>query len=495
MKLNLLLVKLGLLSFTNCFQFEEDGSGSEEIHIEASGSTESILGKIQENEFIDYELADKEDEIILRGRDGLEIIQPEKFIGPQYLLTRQHSDLGENKEDMISKVVTDINEFISFFSLPSTTTVKFPMDDVDDKCLCQCLKKYEYFYSSEEDKSTDEVKVVLQEGTAGQKPCSEQQYQECCYPAVNGSPRFRFPDTSDIGIQDLEISESVILPTNHHIKSSTTEKSVMASNPLLEEDIYSFVDLLVKTEHLNVTVPSMANWYILLDVKTSSNLEFTLTSRSKVCFLAKKGDKPLLKNFDIFDEMDGVTRQPFSTTLTSGSWYFRLTNEENFDQKMLLNISHQTNQNIETACCKEDCKMFFGQTKCLNEDNCIHGISSISQGDCICEEGWLGQRCNISSEECSSLICSGAGVCYEKKELNLKQDLISCNCHEGFTGDNCEILQCNMDCGVNGVCSGGQCRCFEGWTGISCNKSASISSETICFEPFMSEQGKSLYIF
>ena len=494
MKLSLLLVKIGLLSITNCFSFEENGSGSEDMYIEASGEIEPIWAKVQEHEFSDYELANKEDEIILRGRDSLEIIQPEKFIGPQYLLTRQHSNSSEEKDDMISKVVTDINEFISLFSLPSRSTLKFPIDEVDDTddiCTCECLKKYEYFHSSEEERSTDEVEVVLKQGT-GQNPCSEKQYLQCCQPSVNGSPRFRFPESSEISLQELEISESVIHSTNDNVKPSTTEKSVQTLNPLLEEDIYSFVDLLGETEHLNVTVPSMANWFILLDVKTSSSLEFTLTSRSIVGFLAKEGDKPLLKNFDIFDKMDGVNRHPYSTTLTSGSWYFRLTNEENFDQKMLLNISHQTNSNIETACCKEDCKLILGLIKCEYEAQCINGISNISQGDCICDDGWFGHRCNISSQECSSSMCSGAGFCFEKKDQKSKEDILYCDCQDGFTGEKCENLQCNLDCGVNGICSGGQCRCFEGWTGISCNKSKSISSETICLEPFMSEQGTSV---
>ena len=494
MKLTLLLFVLGLLSFTNCFAFEENGSGSEDMHIETSGDTEPIWGEVQEHEFSDYELANKEDEIILRGRDSLEIIQPEKFIGPQYLLTRQHSNSSEKKDNMISKVVTDINKFISLFSLPSTSTVKFPIDevsDIDDICTCECLRKYEYFHSSEEEESSDEVEVVLKQ-EKGKIPCNEQQYLQCCQPSVNGSPRFRFPESSEISLAELEISESVVHSSNDDVQPTTTERSVQSFNPLLEEDIYSFVDLLGETEHLNVTVPSMSNWFILLDVKTSSNIEFTLTSRSRVAFLAKEGDKPLLKNFDILDEMDGVTRQPYLTTLTSGSWYFRLTNEENFDQKMLLNISHLTSSNIETACCKEDCKIILGQLKCENEAQCIHGLSNISRGDCICEDGWFGHKCNISSEECSYSMCSGAGVCFQKKDQKFKEDTIYCNCHDGFTGDKCETQQCSMNCGLNGICSDGQCRCFEGWTGISCNKSASMSSETICLEPFMSEQGKSV---
>ena len=89
MKLTLLLFVLGLLSFTNCFAFEENGSGSEDMHIETSGDTEPIWGEVQEHEFSDYELANKEDEIILRGSLG--IIQPEKFVGPKYLLQKRRT--------------------------------------------------------------------------------------------------------------------------------------------------------------------------------------------------------------------------------------------------------------------------------------------------------------------------------------------------------------------------------------------------------------------
>ena len=78
MKLSLLLVKLGLLCFTNCFAFEENGSGSEDMYIETSGDTEPIWGEVQEHDLSDYELADKEDEFILRGRDSLEIIRNSK---------------------------------------------------------------------------------------------------------------------------------------------------------------------------------------------------------------------------------------------------------------------------------------------------------------------------------------------------------------------------------------------------------------------------------
>ena len=229
MKLSLLLVELTLISATNCFVFEEDGSGYEESHIEASGSTEPIIGEDQEYRFTDYELADKEDEIILRGRDSLEIIQPEKFIGPQYLLTRPQSDHSEKKEDMISKVVTDINEFISLFSLPSTSTVKFPIDEAsafDDICMCECLKKYEYFHSSEEDKNTDEVKVVLKTGT-GQKPCSEHQYKECCQPAVNGSPRFRFPEWNE-GVCRAESSRHLVCHHRDPFRLSTISNALIA---------------------------------------------------------------------------------------------------------------------------------------------------------------------------------------------------------------------------------------------------------------------------
>ena len=80
---------LGFVSFTNCFAFEENGIGSEDMYIETSGNTEPIRGEAQEHAFSDYELANKEDEIILRGSLG--IIQPEKFVGPKYLLQKRRT--------------------------------------------------------------------------------------------------------------------------------------------------------------------------------------------------------------------------------------------------------------------------------------------------------------------------------------------------------------------------------------------------------------------
>ena len=493
MKLRFMLVKFSFLSLRNCFEFEEDGSGSEEIYIEASGSSEPISETFREIDFNDYELANGEDEVTLRGRDNLEIIQPEKFIGPQYLLTRQPSESNSKMHD-ISKVFTDMNEFISFFSGPSTSTVKFPLeaDGLDDICSCECLKKYEYFHSSEENTSSEEVVKVVLKKKAGQEPCNEKQYQECCKPLVNGSPRFRFPASPEVRIPELEISESVIHSTNDKAIPTTTENSVQSVatlNHLLVEDVYSFVDLMERNEQLNATVPSMANWFILVDIKTSSRLVLTLSSRSKVGFLAKEGDKPFLKNFDILDQMDGVTRVPFTINLTPGSWYFRLTNEEHFDQEMLLDISHQPTPNFETSCCEDDCKIIFGQTKCISkEDQCIHGISESIQGGCNCIDGWLGRSCNISSKECSSSLCSGSGDCVHREDQH-EENSISCICHEGFSGDKCEVLQCDLDCGLNGICSGGQCRCFEGWTGMTCNTQVKLSTETICLDAFMSEQG------
>ena len=124
MKPSLPLFVLGLLSFINCSAFEENGVGSEDMYIETSGNTEPIWGEMQEHELSDYKLAKKEDEIILRGRDSLEIIQPEKFVGPQYPLTRQHFNSSEKKDNMILKVVKDINTFISLFSLPNFPLMK-----------------------------------------------------------------------------------------------------------------------------------------------------------------------------------------------------------------------------------------------------------------------------------------------------------------------------------------------------------------------------------
>ena len=128
-------------------------------------------------------------------------------------------------------------------------------------------------------------------------------------------------------------------------------------NPLLEKDIYNFVD------HLNVTVPSMSNWFILLDVKTSSNIEFTLTSRSRVTFLSKcSGAGVCLEKKD----------QRFK--------------EDNIYSSCLDGL---TGDKCESLQCSMDCG--------------LNGICS--DGQCRCFEGWTEISCNKSAFITGDTVC------------------------------------------------------------------------------------------
>jgi hypothetical protein len=85
-------------------------------------------------------------------------------------------------------------------------------------------------------------------------------------------------------------------------------------------------------------------------------------------------------------------------------------------------------------------------------------------GECVCDKGWGGERCEVFEDACSSPLadCGANGLCVSKAD-----GAYECRCAEGWTGASCNVP---TQCLPNGlwIASSRKCSCFEGWEGPSC---------------------------
>uniref|UniRef100_A0A8D3AP93 Teneurin-3 n=1 Tax=Scophthalmus maximus TaxID=52904 RepID=A0A8D3AP93_SCOMX len=116
------------------------------------------------------------------------------------------------------------------------------------------------------------------------------------------------------------------------------------------------------------------------------------------------------------------------------------------------------------------------EVDCMDPSCSAHGVCI--HGECHCQPGWGGASCEIAKAMCPDQ-CSGHGT--YNAETN------TCACHQTWTGPDCSLEVCEVDCGGNGVCFGGVCRCEEGWTGTVCDQKA---CHPLCSKNGVCKEGK-----
>uniref|UniRef100_A0A672I683 Teneurin transmembrane protein 3 n=1 Tax=Salarias fasciatus TaxID=181472 RepID=A0A672I683_SALFA len=116
------------------------------------------------------------------------------------------------------------------------------------------------------------------------------------------------------------------------------------------------------------------------------------------------------------------------------------------------------------------------EVDCIDPSCSAHGVCI--HGECHCQPGWGGASCEIAKAMCPDQ-CSGHGTYSAETGL--------CACDQNWTGPDCSLEVCEVDCGSHGVCYGGVCRCEEGWTGGVCDQKA---CHPLCSKNGVCKEGK-----
>lgn len=116
----------------------------------------------------------------------------------------------------------------------------------------------------------------------------------------------------------------------------------------------------------------------------------------------------------------------------------------------------------KVTCAQKPCGEHF--VSCNDESSDLSGIS------CMCQPGYMGDRCEIDARICTDNVCLNGGNCL------LGHSHAFCSCEPGWYGDRCQFAPpyCNeQPCGSYGNCTvtgdGYKCICEPGWEGKQCN--------------------------
>ncbi|XP_070602797.1 tenascin-N isoform X1 [Erythrolamprus reginae] len=124
-----------------------------------------------------------------------------------------------------------------------------------------------------------------------------------------------------------------------------------------------------------------------------------------------------------------------------------------------------------------------GVSSCSGHGTFIEEICS-----CNCEEGWEGQDCSQPTcpGNCNSngrcidgrCVCNARYAGDDCSQLLCPENCSGngvcvhgvCQCYQEFTGDDCSEKRCPNDCSGNGYCDSGECYCKDGFTELDCSK-------------------------
>ncbi|KAI3384105.1 hypothetical protein SNEBB_009398 [Seison nebaliae] len=123
----------------------------------------------------------------------------------------------------------------------------------------------------------------------------------------------------------------------------------------------------------------------------------------------------------------------------------------------------------KTLSCSDNnkCTNFIGSHECECKELNYKYDETLDK--CICQDGWKGDNCEISTiVSCDNYNC-GKGEC---QIVDGKQ---KCKCYMGYSGNLCELDKCSSDpCKNNGTCkvygSYYKCECLPNFTGSHCEE-------------------------
>lgn len=109
----------------------------------------------------------------------------------------------------------------------------------------------------------------------------------------------------------------------------------------------------------------------------------------------------------------------------------------------------------------------FG-VKCGAHGRC-HWSPTLHQGRCECEQNWNGTRCE-TYVPCVGVDCGPHGMCDHYGRSPLQNGKAKCVCQLGWLGDRCDVDECSgVKCGAHGKCAPVEPMCGQVSTGCGPN--------------------------
>lgn len=88
-----------------------------------------------------------------------------------------------------------------------------------------------------------------------------------------------------------------------------------------------------------------------------------------------------------------------------------------------------------------------------------NGICSETFGACECDLPYTGQFCQHERDMCRFKECGEHGTCVQAHDDETEAITVSCQCHDGWSGEQCDFFHCNERGGM--VEKTGVCKCLH----------------------------------